>query len=141
MIPDVNVLLYGYDTTSERHERCNAWLTAALNGEEEVGFSFIVVLGFLRIATHPGVWTTPMSVTTALGIVDTWLTRPNTRLIQPGARYWSTLHDLAIEADARGSLLMDAHLAALAGERGATLVSTDRDLRRFRGVRLLDPTA
>jgi predicted nucleic acid-binding protein len=34
---------------------------------------------------------------------------------------------------------MDAHLAALAIEHGATLMSTDRGLMRFRGLRVRDP--
>jgi uncharacterized protein len=34
----------------------------------------------------------------------------------------------------------DAALAALALEHGATLCSVDRDFRRFRGLKLIDPT-
>jgi predicted nucleic acid-binding protein len=34
---------------------------------------------------------------------------------------------------------MDAHLAALAIEHGATLFTTDRDFARFAGVRVRDP--
>jgi hypothetical protein len=34
---------------------------------------------------------------------------------------------------------MDAHLAALAIEHGATLCTSDRDLWRFPGLRVEDP--
>lgn len=37
------------------------------------------------------------------------------------------------------SLVPDAHVAAPAVEHGAELVSSDRDLARFRGVRLSGP--
>jgi hypothetical protein len=36
---------------------------------------------------------------------------------------------------------MDAHLATLTIEHGATLATTDRDFRRFPGLRMVDPTA
>jgi hypothetical protein len=36
---------------------------------------------------------------------------------------------------------MDAHLAALAIEHGATLATTDRDFSRFPGLRSIDPLA
>ena len=36
--------------------------------------------------------------------------------------------------------LTHAALAALAIEQGATLCSTDRDFKRFEGLKLVDPT-
>ncbi len=42
---------------------------------------------------------------------------------------------------ARGPLVMDAHLAALTIEHGAILATTDRDFKRFDGLRTIDPTA
>lgn len=38
-------------------------------------------------------------------------------------------------------MLMDAHLAALAIEHGATLCTTDRDFARYPGLRLANPLA
>lgn len=37
------------------------------------------------------------------------------------------------------NLVTDAHLAALAIEHGLTLLSTDRDFRRFEGLLWRDP--
>lgn len=141
VIPDVNVLLYAYDTESPRHAPCATWLSAALSGSEGVGLSFVVALGFIRLATHPSVWTRPMSTTEAISIVRSWLARPQVRLLQPTDPYWETLDAVAADARAVGWLVMDAHLAALAKEHGATVVTTDRDFRRFSGVRLIDPAA
>jgi predicted nucleic acid-binding protein len=36
-------------------------------------------------------------------------------------------------------MLMDAHLAALALEHGATLATSDRDFARFPRLRIVDP--
>jgi len=44
------------------------------------------------------------------------------------------------EAQVTGPLVTDAAMAALALEHGATLCSVDRDFRRFRGLKLIDPT-
>ncbi len=38
-------------------------------------------------------------------------------------------------------MLMDAHLAALALEHCAALATSDRDFRRFAGLRIVDPLA
>ena len=54
-------------------------------------------------------------------------------------RFWPLLRELVVEAQVSGPLLTDAALAALALEHGATLCSTDRDFRRFRGLKLCDP--
>jgi toxin-antitoxin system PIN domain toxin len=75
----------------------------------------------------------------AAGIVDSWLEHPAIRLVQPSERHWPILSRLLPDAQARGALVMDAHLAALAIEHGATLYSSDRDFRRFSGVRVVDP--
>lgn len=138
--PDVNILLYAYDSSSEHHDACREWLGTAMNGVEEVGFSFATLLGFLRIATNPRILAAPRSMAEAVTIVRSWLDRPNVRVLAPSGGYWLTLLDVATDGDARGDLVMDAHLAALAREHGAAVVSTDRDFRRFRQVRLIDPT-
>jgi predicted nucleic acid-binding protein len=43
-------------------------------------------------------------------------------------------------AGTAGNLAADAHLAALAIEHGATMVTFDRDFARFDGVRCTAPT-
>jgi hypothetical protein len=49
------------------------------------------------------------------------------------------LRDLIERANARGPLVSDAVLAALALEHGAALASTDRDFARFPGLRWVNP--
>jgi predicted nucleic acid-binding protein len=50
------------------------------------------------------------------------------------------LRQQILDAQVNGPLVTDAALAALAIEQGATLCSTDRDFRRFEGLKLIDPT-
>jgi uncharacterized protein len=55
--------------------------------------------------------------------------------VAPTARHASVLRGLLLEAGTAGNLTTDAHLAALAIEHGAGVVSYDRDFARFTGVR------
>lgn len=48
-----------------------------------------------------------------------------------GDRHWSIFTRLCREGEARGDLVPDAYLAALAIESGIQLVTTDRDFARF----------
>ena len=52
-VVDTNVLLYATDLDSDFHDRSNRWLTEQLAGSGTVGFSWIALLGFARIATNP----------------------------------------------------------------------------------------
>jgi predicted nucleic acid-binding protein len=72
-------------------------------------------------------------------IVEEWLAQPNFSLLAPGDRHWRILASLLPEAQARGPLVMDADLAALAIEHGATLYSNDRDFSRFPGLKYVNP--
>ncbi|MEN8376929.1 MAG: PIN domain-containing protein, partial [Gemmatimonadota bacterium] len=57
----------------------------------------------------------------------------------PGPRHWSIFRDLCEAVDARGNLVPDAYLAALAIENGAEWITTDRDFTRFPGLRMRHP--
>lgn len=64
---------------------------------------------------------------------------PIVTLLGPGERHWEISRNLLLEGQAPGPLVMDAHLAALAIEHGATLSTSDRDFSRFPGLRLQNP--
>ncbi len=136
---DANVLLYAYDISSPAHRRSRKWLQGTLEAEAEVGIALVSLLAFLRIATTPTVFERPLTVEDATAIVGRWLERPNVGVLQPTSRHWEVVADVARAGKARGPMLMDAHLAALAIEHGATLCTTDRDFARFKGLRLEDP--
>jgi hypothetical protein len=136
---DANLLLYAHDTTSPRHEAARAWLERTLGEEPDVRLGVATVLAFIRISTDARVYERPMEPPEAIAIAAALLARPNVSLATPGDRHWSLLAGVASDGQARGPMLMDAHLAALAIEHGATLATTDRDFRRFSGLRQLDP--
>lgn len=138
---DANVLLYAYDSESTHHITCRSWLEAAFNAEETVALPWLTVLAFVRIATNSRAVRRPLTGSEACGIVDTWLQRPNVVVLEAGDRFWEIFQGQMVEAQVSGPLVTDTALAALALEHGATVCSTDRDFRRFRGLKLLDPSA
>jgi len=135
VIVDANVLLYGVDVASMHHERSRTWLDRALGGAEAVGLAWVALLAFIRIGTNASLLANPMTVDEATQQVETWLGAPAAVVAQPTARHPGLLRGLLSDAGTGGNLTTDAHLATLAIEHGAEIVSYDRDFARFRGVR------
>lgn len=137
---DANVLLYAVNEDATNHEAARRWLDDALNGGATVAWCWPVLLAFVRIATRPGIFARPLSVVTALDIVRTWLAAPSSVIVEPTPQHLEVLASQLSESGAGGSLVSDAHLAALAMEHRATVVTFDRDVDRF-GVRTHRPGA
>jgi toxin-antitoxin system PIN domain toxin len=132
---DINVLLYAYNSESEHHDVAKKFLDAELSSDEETGFSWSSLLGFIRLAINPRVHRSPLSSARACAIVEQWLVLPHTTVVAPGSRHWSILKELLSRAQVTSALVSDAHLAALAIEHDAKLVSADRDFSRFPKLR------
>ena len=140
IVIDANVLLYAHDSSDPRHVPAARWLEAIIGGTEAVGLALTTLLAFIRISTDPRVYQVSRDAEGAIGLVESWLGRSNVHLIGPTDAHWRTLADLAVAGQARGPVMMDAHLAALTMEHGATLATTDRDFSRFPGLRTIDPS-
>lgn len=137
---DLNLLLYAINSDSPRHKPALAWLNSALAGPEVVALPWVVLLGFLRLTTRPGLFTNPLTFEQAAEVLDDWLERPNVSVVRPGDGHWKILRALLQGCGTAGNLTTDAHLAALAIEYGACLYSTDHDFARFgSGLRFLNP--
>lgn len=135
LVVDANVLLYAVDRTSGPHEATRAWLDRSLGGAETVGFAWAALLAFVRLATNPAVFAHPIGSDEALGQAERWLNAPAAVTLEPTARHVHVLRSLLAESGTAGNLTTDAHLAALAVEHDAEIVSFDRDFGRFSGVR------
>lgn len=135
VVVDANVLLYAVDAASAHHENSRCWLDSSLAGAEAIGLAWIALLAFIRIGTNPSILRAPMTVDEATGQVETWLGAPAAVITEPTARHPGLLRGLLRQAGTAGNLTTDAHLAALAIEHGAAIVSYDRDFARFPGVR------
>lgn len=138
---DANVLVGAVNEASTQHRAARRWLDSALSGLEAIGFTWATLLAFLRVSTHASVFARPLLVTDAVEIAQAWLAQPPALVLSPTARHLELVAGLLREAGTGGNLVNDAHLAALALEYDATVVSFDRDFQRFAGVRLEVPWA
>ena len=57
VLPDVNVLVYAHREDAVHHAACRAWVEGVINGNESYGLSELVLSGFVRVVTHPKVFT------------------------------------------------------------------------------------
>jgi toxin-antitoxin system PIN domain toxin len=141
ILVDANLLLYAYHPRAEQHARSRAWLESVLSGPELVRFAWLTLWAFLRIAANPRVFDRPLSASEAEIAISSWLVRPAAGIIEPGERHWDILRALVDDGQAVGPLVMDAVLAAIALEHGATVCTTDRDFSRFSGLKWTNPIA
>jgi toxin-antitoxin system PIN domain toxin len=136
---DANVLLYAVNEDAPNHAVARSWLDDALAGHETVAFAWIVLLAFLRLSTRPGLFPQPLALGQAADVVELWLGRPAAIVAHPTERHLSLIRGLLTSVGTAANLVTDAHLAALALEHGAEIVSFDRDYQRFEGVRWRTP--
>ena len=139
ILVDANLLIYAIDADSPQHHRARPWLEQVLSEAAPVGLPWIVILAFVRITTREGIMRRPLPLADALAYVDSWLQQPCVEIIAPGERHWPILRRLLEVTGTAGNLTSDAHIAALALERGAAVCSTDHDFARFPGIRHVNP--
>ena len=139
LVPDVNVLVYAHRADASDHQRHLTWLEGLINDDAAFGVVDLVLSGFIRIVTHPRVFSPPSALDDALAFVDALRSRPNCVTVAPGPRHWDLFVSLCRRAGAKGNLVPDAYLAALAIESGSEWVTTDRGFARFPGLRWRHP--
>lgn len=138
---DVNVLVGAHRPEAPDHDALRRWLEAEIGSERSYGVSELVLSGFLRIVTHSRIFREPTPLAIAQDFVEVVRGRPNCVSIQPGDRHWSIFARLCAEAGAKGNLVPDAYLAALAIESGSEWITLDRGFARYPGLRWRHPFA
>ncbi|BBX16900.1 VapC toxin family PIN domain ribonuclease [Mycolicibacterium duvalii] len=140
-IVDANVLLYAVNTASEHHVASRRWLDNALSGADTVGLAWVPLLAFLRLVTRHGLFPAPLAPADAMGQVIDWCSAPGSVMVGPTSRHPDVLSRLLDAVGTGGNLVNDAHLAAVALEHRARIVSYDSDFSRFDGVGWHTPDA
>ncbi|MGH9456661.1 MAG: type II toxin-antitoxin system VapC family toxin [Thermoanaerobaculia bacterium] len=139
ILPDVNVLVYAFSAGAVDHERYRSWLEGVLDSPEAWAYSELVLSGFVRVVTHPRVFDPAAPMDAALRFCAILRGRPNAIAVSPGERHWEIFEGLCRSSGARGNLVADAYLAALAIESGSEWITTDRDFARFSLLRWRHP--
>ena len=131
LLADVNVLVHAFRSDSTDHARCRGWLESVVNGSSRYAVSPQVLSGVLRVVTHPRIFHEPSDLPEATAFCQTLLSSPFCVVVRPGDAHWPLFLRFCREADARGNLVPDAWLAALAVEAGCRWITLDRDYARF----------
>jgi toxin-antitoxin system PIN domain toxin len=136
---DTNILVYAHRTDSANHPAYRQWLEDLVNSDQAYGMSEMVLAAFIRIVTHPKIFRFPTPLETAVRYASDLRDRPNSVIVAPGSRHWETFERLCRAVGAKGNLVPDAYLAALAIESGSEWITADRDYSRFPGLRWRHP--
>ncbi|HEY5637229.1 MAG TPA: TA system VapC family ribonuclease toxin [Burkholderiales bacterium] len=139
---DVNLLLYASDAGSTKHVKAREFIETAARGTEVFCFAWATLLGYLRMATHPSIFTRPLAHDEAAGNVAALLALPQVRVLAEEEGFWPVYREVTAEVPTRGNLVPDAHLAALLRQHGVKVLYThDRDFRKFSFLEVRDPLA
>ena len=139
---DVDVLLYASDRGSPFHDRAVQFLAERAGSHDLLYLAWPTVMGYLRIATHPGIFVHPLSATEAMGNANALVGLPHVRLLAEEEGFWEVYQEVVRNRPARANQVPDAHLAALLRQHGVgTLYTSDADFRRFDFLRVVNPFA
>jgi len=139
---DANILLYASDETSPHCGTAKRFLSDCASRSEPFCLCWPVVMAYLRIATHPRIFDSPLSPIIAMANIERLLSLPQIRLLAEGSRFWECYREVAAPLTLRGNLVPDAHIAALLLEHGVpTLFTHDRDFLKFEHLTVRDPVS
>jgi toxin-antitoxin system PIN domain toxin len=139
IVPDANLLIYAYDSTSAHHRAARAWWEMVLSSTTPVGIPWVVILAFTRLMTHPALSENPMTVQKAHQAVEAWMARDHVRLLSPTPDTFELLFTFLERAGTGGNLTTDAMIASMAVEFGGRVYTNDLDFNRFPEVVWVNP--
>ena len=137
---DVNVLPYASDQSSDRYLRARRFVESCAAGPEILCLTWPTLMSYLRIATHPRIFSAPLSPDEALGNVSALIGLPHVRAVSELDGFVDVYKQVAGETPVRGNLVPDAHVATILCQHGVRMLySNDRDFRKFQSLDLRNP--
>jgi len=135
------VLVYASNEDDDVHEKARTLIAKVAAGPDLLYIFWPVVIGYLRLMSHPGVLRRPWAVLDAASNIDELIARPHVRVLGERDGFWSIMR-ATIDPGDRGRAVPDAHIAALMRQNGVrTIYTRDRGFRRFTGIEVIDPFA
>lgn len=131
---DVNILIYAHRDELPRHVEARTYLEQLRHEDELFGIPELVFSAFTRIVTAAKPFVPPTPTATALDFCNAVLASPSCLSVRPCEKQWSIFERLCRATNARGKLVPDAYLAAMAIDQGFVFVTTDTDYARFPGL-------
>ena len=137
---DVNILLYASDSSSPLSKTARTFLDHCAGGSEVLCLGWPTLSAYLRLATHPAVFASPLSPDEAESNVDSLLSLPHVRVLSEKEGFWDVYRGVTRGLAVRGNDVPDAHLAALLRQHDVpTLYTNDRDFRKYPFLKIVNP--
>lgn len=137
---DVNILLYASDADCKYYKRAKSFLDDCVKQEKLFFLAWPTVMGYLRISTHPSIFSQPLTPDEAMANIGMLLSLPHIRFLSEEEGFWDIYREMTAEVPTRGNLVPDAHLAAILRQHGVKkLYSHDRDFLKFAFLDVRDP--
>jgi toxin-antitoxin system PIN domain toxin len=129
---DANLLLYASDRSSPHHRAASRFLESRAGDPDLFCICWTTLWSYVRIATHPRIFSHPLSPEEALSNVDSLIGLPKVRVLAEEDGFLDVYREVTRGMAARGNRVPDAQVAALLRQHGVTtLYTADADFRRF----------
>lgn len=137
---DTNILVYASDTSSSRQPRASQLVEDLANGSTLVTLFWPVLLGYLRISTHPRLFRHPVPIESAIANIEDLTARPNVHVVGETDGFLAIFRKVAEPVRPAGNLIPDTHLVTLMRQHEIRDIWThDRDFRKFDQIEMHDP--
>jgi hypothetical protein len=137
---DVNILLYASDQSNPRHTAATIFMQERISDSELFCVTWPTIMSYLRISTHPRIFSDPLPPDQALNNIESILSLPHVRVLSEDEGFLSIYREVASRFPVRGNLVPDAHLAALLRQHGVRrLYTNDGDFKKFDFLDVRDP--
>lgn len=136
-MPDNNVLINAIRPDAHFHRSAKQYLEECLNGNQPIRLFPTVETGFLRVVTHPKIYSSPTPFDEAWEFLRVLCSSPLVEICpwtQTARNRWG---GLCASLGLSGNDCNDAMLAAVALDRGLRVVTFDQGFRRFPNLPLL----
>lgn len=125
---DVNILLFSSDASSQFHGRSLEFMESCAQSLEPMFLAHLTLMSYIRIATHPRIFTDPLTPADAFENVRRLSDLPQARLISEREGFLELYKETTEGLSVRANLVPDAHLATLLLQHGvSTLYTNDVD--------------
>jgi toxin-antitoxin system PIN domain toxin len=137
---DVNILLYASDRSNPRHAAAAGFMEERLSDSELFCVTWLTLMSYLRISTHPSIFSAPLSPDQAFSNVESLLNLPKVRVLSEGEGFLNDYREVTGRFPVRGNLVPDAHLATILLRNGVlSLYTSDTDFKKFDFLKVIDP--
>ena len=133
---DVNVWVYAFRSDNPMHEQARRTVTSSLASGEPFLFYAFVSASFMRLVTNDRILREPSDPGEAWRFLDHLESSPGAQHANLDREAYAIFKHLCLTSSTTGNHVPDALLAAAALRYNTELVTAERGLGRFPGVRI-----